>query len=278
MNKLLACLICVSVLLMAGAKPVNTVTLTALEVVSGSDIEQAILLATGYGSHPGTVILDSSEGDFVFSEADKTINIFVSDVTLMSKNAARIIDCEGAINFDAVPAHNVTIEGIQFICSGDGFFSSGYYNSGIKILNNLISVPGYGLDLGSIGDSTIKNNVIQAGTGIHISDTSNQVRIQRNWITAESIGIFLHDVDQNQVVNNQIRAGWQGVLLGNGSDKNMVTANKISNVNQSGIALEGNNHNNQIHGNRVACAPESACLVIDASIEGFGQNNIHGNR
>ena len=278
MNQFLASLICLSVFLTAGVKPVNTVTLTAQEVVSGSDIEQAILLATGNGSHPGTVILDSSEGDFVFSGADKTINIFVSDLTLMSKNTARIMNCEGAINFDAVPANNVTIEGIQFICSGDGFFSSGYYNKGLKILNNLISVPGYGLDMGSIGESTIKNNVIQAGTGIHISDTSNQVRIQNNWITATSIGIFLHDVDQNQVVNNQISAGWQGILFGNGSDSNLATANKISNVNQSGIALEGNNHNNQIHGNRVACAPESTCLIIDASMEGFEQNNIRGNR
>jgi parallel beta-helix repeat protein len=256
----------------------NVIILTAGEVAGAEDIEYAINIATGYGSHPGTVILDSNQGDFSFQTPDKSINIFVSDITLMSKNGARITNCEGAINFDALPASNVTIQGITFLCNGDGITASDYLNKNIKIQNNTIVVPGIGISFAQIEETIIKNNVIESDWGIHLTSDSSYMNMMNNDISSSSIGIFLQNVDENRVVNNHISSVLQGILIGNGSDNNHVIANRIIKVQYSGIALEGNNLNNQIHGNKITCLIIGNCLLIDATDEVMLANNISGNK
>lgn len=77
--------------------------------------------------------------------------------------------------------------------------------------------------------------------------------------------VALEGSDANQVVNNDIWAGWQGVLLSSGSKGNKIIANHISGPQAAGIALEAGVTNNKVHANRVACARGYQCLTVDAS-------------
>ena len=62
----------------------------ASEVDDANDIEEAIRRATGEGSHEGSVVLDGRNGAFVFTDRDKSINIFVSELTMRGENNATI--------------------------------------------------------------------------------------------------------------------------------------------------------------------------------------------
>jgi len=68
-------------------------------------------------------------------------------------------------------------------------------------------------------------------------------------IFSSFLGIFLQGAEFNNVLNNYIRIVLLGIFLGNGSLNNLIYANKINEVQYSGIALEGNNYANQVHGN-----------------------------
>lgn len=279
MNRIFLIIFLITLPILSAGGKANVISLTADDVVGAEDIEYAINIATGYGSHPGTVILDSKDGDFSFTTSDKSINIFVPNLTLMSKNRARITNCDGAISFDALPINNVTIQGIDFVCSGDGITASDYPIENLKIIDNLISVPGQGLSFSLISNSEIsKNTIISEWWGVHLLDNSSNIKILNNKITSSSIGIFFQDVNSNQAINNQISANEKGILLGYGSDGNQINANKIQDVQNSGIALEGNNFDNKIHGNKVDCANSVECLVIDATLEIYANNKISGNQ
>jgi nitrous oxidase accessory protein NosD len=188
-----------------------------------------------------------------------------------------IKNCEGAINFDALPASNVTIEGIRFLCSGDGISSSDYPNAGIRIVKNEIYVQGIGLDLGSLNNATIADNKITGKVGVRLDESSSALKVSHNQIDAVSIGIAVQGSDWNQVVENRIAAGWQGILLSGEADFNQVLANKISRVEQSGVALDGDPFGNQIFGNKVVCSIGAECKAVDAQMELIEQNHIKGN-
>jgi len=88
------CLIAGSLLMMGLAaeakgptRGVKEVVLTASQVASARDIEEAIDQATDYGTHPGIVTLDAREGDFFYTEPDRSINIYCAGVTLRSLTA-----------------------------------------------------------------------------------------------------------------------------------------------------------------------------------------------
>ncbi|OGO27469.1 MAG: hypothetical protein A2136_01000 [Chloroflexi bacterium RBG_16_54_11] len=75
----------------AAKKPAqNEIRITASEVDDANDIEEAIRRATGEGSHEGSVVLDGRNGAFVFTDRDKSINIFVSELTMRGENNATI--------------------------------------------------------------------------------------------------------------------------------------------------------------------------------------------
>jgi nitrous oxidase accessory protein NosD len=66
--------------------------------------------------------------------------------------------------------------------------------------------------------------------------------------------VTLEGSDANQVVNHDIWAGWQGVLLSAGSTGNKIIANHISGPQAAGIVLEAGVTNNKVHANQLACA------------------------
>ena len=90
--------------------------------------------------------------------------------------------------------------------------------------------------------------------------------------------MLLNGAGGNRLVNNEITAQWQGVLLGSGANANDVIANRISGVQGSGISLEWETSGNRVHGNRVACAEDATwCEIIQAAPEVWEANDISGN-
>ena len=120
--KKLAFLLIIAALVSLGnaplGKPGAEVTLDASQVTSASDIEQAIETATAYGTRPGTVILDGSQGKFEYDGADRSINLYYSNITLRGVNKATIGNCDDGVFFDDFTVNNIVIEGIGFACLG----------------------------------------------------------------------------------------------------------------------------------------------------------------
>ena len=219
-------------LLLAGMDTPDTVIVTAAQVDGANDIEYFIELATNNGTRPGTVILDASEGPFVYTDEDRSINIYYSNVTLRSENGALIANCADGVFFDNFITKRVTIEGISFVCEQFG-----------------VIIP-----WGQHSEVSIKNNIIVG-----------------------FIGVLLNQIQGNQVVENTISAEWQGVLLTYGTNENKIIGNTITLVENAGIALEGNNFGNKVHGNKVVCSVGYDCLTVNAPPEVFDNNKISGN-
>lgn len=265
----------------------NEVVLTAADVRGAPDIEQALATATGLGAHPGIVTLDASGGPFTYAEdeADKSINIFYADVTLRSRNGAVITNCADGLFFDDFPINNVTIQGITFQCNSGGvaIAPSHYQHSGLIIEDNVMEVGDYGITVSGWQDVTMRGNHVTVGESvnyreaIYLVETSDAL-IVGNELSSSYRGVALEDSDANQVVNNDIWAGWQGVLLSSGSQGNKIIANHISGPQAAGIALEAGVTNNKVHANRVACASGYQCLTVDASSQVWRNNKISGNR
>ena len=141
----------------------NTVSLTAADVTSASDIERAIGEATGQGAHPGVVILDASQGPFTYIDLDRTVNIADSGVTLRSKNGATITNCDDGILFKGSSADNIVIEGITFHCLNSGMLAVGGGHQMISIRGNVIEASGFGVQVTGGHDWAFTTNVIHAG-------------------------------------------------------------------------------------------------------------------
>jgi len=255
----------------------DTVTITAGVVDSADDIEAAIIKATNSGSRPGTVILDGQNGNFIFTGDDRSLNIFVSSLILRGINQAAIVNCDDGLFFDDFPLENILIEGITFLCTGDGVEATGTFQD-VTLSNNIFMVRNNGI--GMAGNSTgwlVERNLIQAGwDGIRITGAENVV-ITNNYISG-NIGIGLMSCSEMKVRRNTIQAVYQGVLLGQESWENMVHANAILGVSFAGISLEPGVVDNRIIANRVTCAPEMTCLTVEALPEVAESNKIAGNK
>ncbi len=256
----------------------DQVSISADQVISASDIEQAINEATGYGTHPGTVILDARAGPFIYSAPDRSINIFYSDVNLRSLNGAVITNCVDGILFDNVSASDVIIEGITFQCESNGIVAGFGTHDRVTIQNNVIEAAGIGIGANGGRGWLISNNEVVSGVdAINLIDTTKSM-ITGNLLSGNEIALFLDQANRNKVTNNHLSASWQGILLIAGTNSNKVNGNRIFGPRNAGISLEGNNENNKIHGNRVTCAPEFQCLAVSGPAEVFETNKISGNK
>lgn len=251
----------------------NTITLTADQVDSADDIEAAIKRATAEGTRPGTVILDGRNGAFVFTGADRSLNIFVSNLTLRGVNQGVIMNCGDGLFFDNFPLKNILVEGIKFDCEGGGVAASGAFEN-VTLYKNIFRAGRNGIGMvGASSDWLIAENVIEAGqSGIEITG-AKKIVITNNHISG-NIGITLRHCSQFQVQKNVIQASYQGVRLVQESRKNLVQMNTILGVSQSGIALESGVTGNQILANSVSCAPGTSCLAVDATPETAEMNTI----
>lgn len=145
----------------AGGQPV---ILTATDVTSALDIEQALDSATQSGSKPGVVILDGSKGNFVFTGDDKSINVGLSHFRLIGIHHATIANCDDGLFFNASAVSDIQIQSITFKCVGngitDGTLSAPRHN--ISVHNNTFQVLKNGILISEISDWKIFNNTINA--------------------------------------------------------------------------------------------------------------------
>jgi hypothetical protein len=255
----------------------NVVTLTPGKVDSADDIEAAIISVTVNGTRPGTVILDGQNGAFLFTGDDRSLNIFVSSLTLRGVNQAVIENCDDGLFFDDFSLKHVLVESIAFLCTGDGIEATGTFQD-VTLRNNIFFARNNGI--GTAGHSSgwqIKDNLIQAdGDGIRMAGADNVV-IANNYLSG-NVGIVLLGCSQFQVRRNAIQATYQGLLLGNESWENMVQTNTILGVSAAGIILEHGVVSNRILANRVMCASGMTCLTVDALPEVAESNMIAGNK
>jgi parallel beta-helix repeat protein len=259
-----------------GLEKQNVVTITADQVDGANDIEAAIIQATAEGTRPGTVLLDGSKGPFTFTDADKSLNIFVSDLTLRGVNHAVLESCADGLFFDGFPLRNILVERIAFYCSGGGVVATGSFRY-VTLRNNLFQAEGTGIGLGgSSSDWSISGNVVEAGgEGVWI-EGARRVTVTNNAISG-NIGINLAGSTRCELRKNSLRAAYQGILLRQESWKNEVQGNTIWGVSQAGIALEPGVTGNQILANQVFCARGASCLTLDVTSESVEENNLSEN-
>jgi nitrous oxidase accessory protein NosD len=262
----------------------NVVTLTAGQVTDAVGIEAAIQSATARGTRPGTVILDGQEGAFVYSGDDRSINIFVSNLTLRGVNGAVIEGCADGLFFDElrdVPVQHILVEGIAFRCLGGGVEASGSYPD-VTLRDNLFQVGATGIDVtvswsGASSGWLITGNLIQAGGDGIILKGAQKVTVANNHL-AGLTGISMWGTTGIKVQHNAIQAGITGVQLAQEAWDNLVQGNTILGVSAAGIVLEPGVAGNRILANRVLCAAGSQCLTVSASPEVAELNKICGNR
>jgi parallel beta-helix repeat protein len=255
----------------------NVITLTPGEVDSADDIEAAMISITANGTRPGTVILDGQDGAFIFTGDDRSLNIFVSSLTLRGVNQAVIENCDDGLFFDDFPLKHIIIEGIAFLCTGDGMEATGAFQD-VTLRNNIIWARNNGIGIGGHSSGLlIKDNLIQADwDGIRMMGAENVV-ITNNYLSGNA-GIVLMGCSRFQVRRNTIQAMNQGVLLRQESWENVVQANTILGVSVAGITLEHGVVSNRILANRVMCASGMTCLTVEALQAVVESNKIVGNK
>jgi hypothetical protein len=143
------------------AQPSNTVLITASQVSSAIDIESAIKQATGWGKHPGTVILDGRAGPFKYSGDDRSINIFYSNLTIRGIHGATITNCADGIFFDDLTADQVSIENLTFECECNGVVSVGGHRN-VTFKGNNVRAGCNGITVGLANTWEITGNAILA--------------------------------------------------------------------------------------------------------------------
>jgi parallel beta-helix repeat protein len=262
----------------AGNNDTGVVVLTADQVRTAVDIENAFNIATDSGAHPGMVILDGSRGPFQYDPAyglDVDINIFYSDLILRGENNAAIQG--GGIYFDGMMLENIIIENLTMHCPGDCMISWGGPHRNVTIHANNLIATGYGIQVAETDGWKIHGNTIQAGWVAVDMIMANRIMVNNNRL-AGYIPVMLYNSEDCKVVNNTALGSWDGVMVANLSFGNLVTANTIFNVENSGIILGAETQGNKVHGNWVVCAAEADCQTVRAPDDVWDVNKISGNR
>jgi hypothetical protein len=253
------------------------IMLSAEEVDGANDIEAAIIEATAGGTRPGVVILDGQNGAFVFTDADRSLNIFVSNLTLRGVNRAVIENCDDGLFFDDFALQHILVEDISFLCTGDGVEATGSFQD-VTLRNNTFWAENNGIGAnGHLKGWLVTNNYIHADWDAISLAGAVGVKINNNYISGTNGIVLLRD-SQFQVRHNAIHASYQGILVGQESWENMVQGNTIYGVNYAGIALEPGVIDNQILANRVICAQETGCMTVYAMENVLQSNKIAGNK
>ena len=221
------------------------ITLDKDAVQSAADIEAAIADATDGGGESGIVVLDGKKGAFVFSGADRAIDIQYPNVTLCGINGALIKNLDEGIN---IAANKITIKGLAW--QGKGISAIGTpkniliennyilsSQTGIwamgknwKIQNNTLFSAWYGIKAGDLFDSTIEKNTVMSANryetvGIEIQYESKGIKVIDNLVSARDC-ILVH-TPSNQILRNKIviGSGQAGIFVFNPGNK--VIDNKI---------------------------------------------------
>jgi hypothetical protein len=145
----------------------------------------------------------------------------------------------------------------------------------VTVKENRLQAENIGIQVGWTDGWLIQENTIRPGSNAVQLVHAAEVTFLSNDLLA-SMPVMLDPANGCQVTQNTIYAIWQGILLTSTSQANLVTANRISGVQASGIALEPDTLYNDVHGNRVLCVVwQQGCLTVDDWGTG---NNTSGNQ
>lgn len=263
-----------------GIAHAGTITLTRNDVASALDIEAAINTATNFGTTPGTVILNGSQGDFVYSGLDRSINMQVSNLTLRGSNGATIANCDDGLFFDDVALQNILVEDITFQCTGDGIDGFGLsQRKNVTIKENIFETGIFGISINNPVEWKILGNVIVAGTepgqtAIALFGGKDSRIVGNTLIAAQGIRLGTEGTlvsTGNRVIGNRIAALDTGIRLDTGANRNQVLLNRIALFASvgTGIFLDAGTSENRVQLNKVSIVPGgSLTTVLD-----LGTNN-----
>lgn len=286
MNRM-SLLLVVMMVFTLGAAPMkagtNEVVLNASQVSSALDIESAIDAATHDGTQPGIVTLDSSQGDFVYSDWRRSIEVSVSNITIRSRNGAVFPNCDNGILFPS-SADGVTIEGLTFHCRGVGI-GGGNEHSHVTIRDNTFVVGNYGIYADHAADWQIVGNYIESlgpEPGILI-ENSNDIEVSKNQLIMHPQfnvhqGVILDHTNNSTVSNNKITATGYGIIIENTASHNRIAHNSITGTQLAGVYLGWQVAYNKVQANRVECAVGFACEAVRVSPEAGAKNKITGSK
>lgn len=254
----------------------NTVTLTAGQVTSAGEIEGAINNATKYGTRPGVVILDGSQGPFVYTQPDRSLNIFVSNLALLGVNQAQIKGCGDGLFFDNFPLRNIQVAGIEFFCEGHGIHTSSAFDA-VIFRDNIFHTGRAAIIMSGASSNWtfIGNHIDTQAVGIDITSGKNFF-ITGNHINGNT-AILLRQCYDFQVRNNILIGGEWGMQIIQKAARNLVQNNTILQVSLAGIHLGTDTVDNQILSNRITCAVGASCIAVDASPAAAEANTIKDN-
>jgi parallel beta-helix repeat protein len=263
----------------ANDQATNVVVLTADQVHTAIDIENAFHQATAQGTRPGIVILDGSRGPFIYDPdygKDFDLNFFYSNLTLMGQNNA-IMMGGGGIYMDTTPMENITIKDLTMVCPVDCLGSWGGPHRNVILSGNRLIAANLGIQVVRTDSWVIQQNTVQAGLiAIQLIETS-QIVLQNNRLAGET-PIEMDKSTQCTLIGNSLLGKLYGISLTNLSADNQVVANTITGVQIAGINLDEGTQGNYVVANRVKCGQGIACQAVDAQGTAQEYNIIRGNR
>lgn len=166
--------------------------------------------------------------------------------------------------------------------------------------NTLADHPGVGLTLGNAHDNDVTGNRIEHNAlgGIHVlggrrnllaknhlrlndsaavilSDFSSGNVVEENVLEENTLGIWLHQVSQNELRGNTVTDSAQAAILLEAAERNTVCGNRLEG-NANGVRLSDASFN-RVRSNRIE-ANGVGMLVLGASLENeVSLNNFLGN-
>ena len=165
-------------------------------------------------------------------------------------NETIYIRADGGVDPQTTPLHR---DGDVYTFTNDIFDEIVVQKSNIVIEGNRHTLQGsgggYGFNLNTVNNVTIKNTNIKNFTDGIWLHSSNYNNIHGNNITANTIdGIALYSSSNNNLSGNNIRNGYYGIQL-YGSSNNNIAGNNISETNLASILVDDSSNTNSIIGN-----------------------------
>lgn len=241
----------------------SSVKLNALAVKKAGDIENAIHLVTDHGKHGGTIILDGSEGPFIYTETeddDRRIDIDYSNVTIEGKNGAFFANANTGFRFKDAPLQNITIKNVSMICDVDGIDADGHFMN-VTITGNTVHATQYGIVIDQGEAWTITQNTIDADQkGILVSHSHN-INIDNNMISAPT-AIEMSETSNSKIDNNKIGPADLGIKLLNSIENMEANKNYMGGIATCGFSIYPPNINYQLNGNTVSCITNKPCNPV----------------
>jgi parallel beta-helix repeat protein len=232
---------------------------------------------------------------------DIRIDLFGEDrsITIINGNGT---DTVITVNADSVNISHFTIINNGTRENGSNIHVNGEHSI---ITDTIVSEGYHGIVLSHSDGHLIYDNIIcdNAGDGIQLNQSDDNINISYNTITGNRNGIYLYSSDGNKIYNNEIQHNnASGIFLNstcqdniirnnNASDNNnhgmylndysnyqTISNNHLYNNNNSGIVLENCSMNFYINGNTVVGNTNYGMMII-GSTNNVSSNTIsHNNR